>query len=192
MTSPSLPTVYLIRHGETAWSLSGQHTGRSDIPLTPNGEAVAKRIRDRLAGLSFDHVLSSPLSRARRTAELAGFSPTLDPDLQEWDYGDFEGKTSAEIRQIQPGWLLFRDGPRGGETIPQIAARVDRVVEKLRGLSGNVLVFAHGHFLRVLATRWVLQPVSFAQFLLLGTATISKLSFDHNNPDEPAIGQWNA
>lgn len=189
--SPLLPTVYLVRHGETAWSLSGQHTGRTDIPLTPNGEAVAATIRHRLAGLTFARVLSSPLSRAKRTAELAGFSPELDPDLQEWDYGEFEGKTSAEIRAVRPGWLLFRDGPPGGESVEQMTARVDRVVARLRGMSGNVVVFAHGHFLRTLACRWVNQPVGFAQHLLLGTAAICKLGFDHNNPDEPAISQWN-
>ena len=189
--TPSLPTIYLVRHGETAWSVSGQHTGRTDIPLTPAGEAVAKLLPGRLAGVTFSHVLSSPLLRARRTAELAGFSPAIDADLQEWDYGDFEGKTSAEIRKVHPGWLLFRDGPPGGESVAEMTARVDRVVGKLRGLSGNVLVFAHGHFLRTLASRWLRQPVGFAQHLLLRTAAICKLGFDHHNPDEPAIAAWN-
>jgi probable phosphoglycerate mutase len=186
-----LPRVYLVRHGETEWSKSGQHTGRTDIPLTPAGEAVAPHIGARLAGVSFARVLSSPRSRAHRTAELAGFTPEIDAGLVEWDYGDYEGLTSKEIRARRPGWLVFRDGAPAGESVLQITDRADRVIGKLKALSGNVLVFSHGHFLRVLAARWVGQPTAFAQHLLLGTATLSVLDFDHRSPDEPAISLWN-
>jgi probable phosphoglycerate mutase len=183
--------VYLVRHGETEWSKTGQHTGRTDVALTPAGETIAAQIGERLAGVSFAHVLSSPRLRARRTAELAGFAPELDADLVEWDYGDYEGRTSQHIRTHRPDWLLFRDGAPNGETVAQVAARADRVVAKLKALSGNVLVFSHGHFLRVLTARWVEQPVRFAQHLLLGTASLSVLDFDHRNPDEPALALWN-
>jgi probable phosphoglycerate mutase len=183
--------VYLVRHGETEWSRTGQHTGRTDIPLTPAGEAVAPQIGARLAGVNFATVLSSPRLRAKRTAELAGFATEIDNDLAEWDYGDYEGLTSQEIRAHRPGWLLFRDGAPNGESVHQVAERVDRAVGKLKALAGNVLVFSHGHFLRVLAARWVGQPVAFAQHLLLGTATLSVLDFDHHSPDEPAIALWN-
>jgi probable phosphoglycerate mutase len=186
-----LPRVYLVRHGETEWSKSGQHTGRTDIPLTAAGEAVAPQIGERLAGISFSRILSSPRSRATRTAELAGFTPEIDPDLVEWDYGDYEGLTSKAIRAQRPGWLVFRDGAPHGESVRQLTDRADRVVGKLKALSGNVLVFSHGHFLRVLAARWIGQPTAFAQHLLLGTATISILDFDHRSPDEPALALWN-
>jgi broad specificity phosphatase PhoE len=186
-----LPRVYLVRHGETEWSKSGQHTGRTEIPLTAAGEAVAPHIGARLAGVAFVKVLSSPRARARRTAELAGFAPEIDPDLAEWDYGDYEGLTSKEIRSARPGWLVFRDGCPGGESVQQVAGRADRVIARLKALAGNVLIFSHGHFLRVLAARWVGQPVAFAQHLLLGTATLSILDFDHHSPDEPAISLWN-
>ena len=136
--------------------------------------------------------LASPLSRARRTAELAGFAPEIEPDLIEWNYGDYEGKTSAEIRATRPDWLLFRDGCPAGESINDVATRADRLAAKLKALSGDVLCFAHGHVLRVLASRWVGQPVAFAANLLLGTATLSVLSFDHAKLDEPAIKMWNA
>ena len=186
-----LPRVYLVRHGETEWSKSGQHTGRTDIPLTATGEAVAPHIGARLAGVRFARVLSSPRARSLRTAELAGFKPETDPDLTEWDYGDYEGLTSQDIRARRPGWLVFRDGCPNGESVQQIADRADRAVGRLKAMSGNVLVFSHGHFLRVLASRWVGQPVGFAQHLLLGTATLSVLDFDHHSPDEPAIALWN-
>jgi broad specificity phosphatase PhoE len=188
----SVPTVYLVRHGETEWSKSGKHTGRTDIPLTATGEEDGRKLAARLAGLSFARVLSSPLVRARRTAELAGFAPEIEPDLIEWHYGEYEGRTSAEIRESNPGWLLFRDGCPGGESVADVAARVDRLAAKLKALSGNVLCFAHGHLLRVLGSRWVNQPVAFAANLLLGTATLSVLSFDHGRIEEPAIKVWNA
>jgi broad specificity phosphatase PhoE len=188
----SVPTIYLARHGETEWSKSGQHTGRTDIPLTANGEADGRKLGERLRGTTFSTVFSSPLSRARRTAELAGFTPELEPDLLEWDYGEYEGLTSADIRSRKANWNLFRDGCPRGESPATIAERVDRLAAKLKRLTGNVLCVAHGHVLRVLAARWVGQPVSLAGCLLLGTATLSVLSFDHNDPDEPAIKTWNS
>ena len=191
MTTHTLPTVYLARHGETAWSKSGQHTGRTDIPLTPKGEADAARIGARLAGVSFAHVFSSPLQRARRTAELAGFTPTPEPELLEWDYGECEGLKTVQIRETRPGWDLFRDGAPGGESVDDICGRIDGLVGRLKALSGNVLLFAHGHVLRVLAARWVGQPVPFGRALLLSTATVSVLGFDHHAMDEPAIKLWN-
>jgi probable phosphoglycerate mutase len=186
-----VPTVYLARHGETEWSKSGQHTGRTDIPLTAAGESAAKKIATRLSGIAFARVFSSPLGRARRTAELAGFTPETDPELMEWNYGDAEGRKTVDIRKDRPGWDLFRDGAPNGESVQQISDRADRVVSRLKAMRGNVLVFAHGHILRVLAARWVGQPVPFGRALLLSTATLSILSFDHHAMDEPAIKLWN-
>lgn len=188
----SVPTVYLVRHGETEWSKGGRHTGRTDVPLTLAGEGDAYRVRDRLSGVSFQNALSSPLARATRTAEVAGFVPVRDLDLLEWDYGEYEGLTSAEIIARQPGWLLFRDGCPGGESPGDVATRVDRLVTRLKALTGNVVCFAHGHLLRVLAARWVNQPVTFASNLLLSTGSLSVLAFDHESPDEPAIRTWNS
>jgi probable phosphoglycerate mutase len=186
-----VPTIYLARHGETPWSISGQHTGRTDVPLTAKGEADAAKIGARLTGIHFARVFSSPLSRAKRTAELAGFTPELEPDLLEWHYGDYEGLKTAEIRARRPGWDLFRDGAPGGESVPEVSDRIDRLEECLKAMSGNVLLFAHGHILRVLAARWVNQPVPFGRSLLLSTATVSILGFDHLAMDEPAIKLWN-
>jgi probable phosphoglycerate mutase len=186
-----VPTIYLARHGETEWSKSGQHTGRTDIPLTATGEAAAKKIGTRLTGIVFAKVFSSPLGRARRTAELAGFTPEIDPELVEWNYGDAEGRKTADIRTDVPGWDLFRDGAPNGESVRQISDRADRVVARLKAMRGNILLFAHGHILRVLAARWVNQPVAFGRALLLSTATVSTLSFDHHTMDEPAIQLWN-
>ena len=188
----ALPTVYLARHGETEWSKSGQHTGRTDLPLLPSGEEAARLIHSRLAGVAFTRVFSSPLSRAKRTAELAGFAPEVEPDLLEWNYGDFEGLRSAEITAKRPGWNLFRDGAPGGESPAEVAARVDRLVAKLKGLTGNVICFAHGHILRVVAARWINHPVTLASSMLLGTATLSILSFNHGRLEEPAIKVWNS
>lgn len=188
----ALPTVYLARHGETEWSKSGQHTGRTDLALTGPGEASARQLGERLAGIKFDHLFTSPLSRARRTAELAGFAPVVDPDLLEWHYGDFEGLKSSEIAVKRPGWNLFRDGAPGGETPDEVTARVDRLVTKLKGLHGNVICFAHGHILRVIAARWIGHPVTLATSMLLSTATLSVLSFNHHNLAEPAIKVWNS
>lgn len=186
-----VPTIYLARHGETEWSKSGRHTGRTDVPLTPHGEADAGRLRDRFAPCEFARVFTSPLSRAARTCELAGLTGEPDPDLMEWDYGEYEGKTTAEIRAGRPGWELFRDGVPGGESIHDITGRADRVVARLKTLTGTVVVFSHGHFLRVLTARWVGQPVTFARSLLLSTASVSALGFDHGKLDEPAIALWN-
>ena len=188
----ALPTIYLARHGETEWSKSGQHTGRTDLPLTAAGEDGGRRLKQRLAGMTFTRVFSSPLTRARHTAELAGFAPEIEPDLLEWHYGEYEGLTSAAIHTKNPDWLLFRDGAPGGESPEQIAARADRLAAKLKTLTGNVICFAHGHILRVLGCRWIGQPVLLASSLMLSTATISVLSFDHNNIAEPAIKTWNS
>lgn len=187
-----LPTIFLARHGQTEWSMAHRHTGRTDLPLTAAGEADGRKLGDRLRGMSFAKVFTSPLRRARRTAELAGFTPEVEPDLIEWDYGDYEGKTSAEIRAARPGWLLFRDGCPDGESPGAVAKRVDRLVAKLKGLSGDVLCFAHGHLLRTLAARWVGQHVEFATCLLLDTGSLSVLSFNHGKIDEPAIRVWNS
>jgi probable phosphoglycerate mutase len=188
----ALPTIYLARHGETEWSKSGQHTGRTDLPLLPSGVESAKLLGPRLAKHTFTRVFSSPLTRAKHTAELAGFTPEIDPDLLEWNYGDFEGLKSAEITARRPGWNLFRDGAPGGETPEQVRDRVDRLVAKLKGLSGNVVCFAHGHILRVIAMRWIDQPVTLATCFLLGTATLSVLGFNHHRLEEPAITAWNS
>lgn len=187
-----LPTIHLVRHGETEWSKSGRHTGRTDLPLTPTGEAEARALRPRLAGKAFDFVLTSPLARAARTAELAGFTATPDPDLLEWDYGDYEGLTSAAIRAVRPDWDLFDDGCPGGEAVAQVAHRADRLVARLQASSGNGLVFAHAHILRVLAARWVGQPVAFGRALLLSTGSVSALGFGHHSRGEPAISLWNS
>src|SRR6476619_4077566 len=155
-TNQALQIVYLARHGETAWTLSGQHTGLTDLPLTERGERNARRLEERLRGLSFAKVFTSPLQRARRTCELAGFGAVaeVDPDLVEWNYGQYEGRTTADILKERPDWQLFRDGCPGGETPQQVGARADRVVNRLRAVKGDALVFSSGHFIRVLAARW--------------------------------------
>jgi broad specificity phosphatase PhoE len=190
----TLPKIYLARHGQTAWSLSGQHTGRTDIPLTPEGEENAQRLGQRLARIkdSFQLVLSSPVQRARRTAELAGFGDRaqIEPDLYEWDYGQYEGKTTAEIHRERPDWQLFRDGVPGGETLAQVAARADRVIARLRAMGGNALLFSSGHILRVLTARWCGFEPSAAGHLMLGTASLSMLGYEHGL-DEPALQLWN-
>ena len=184
--------IYLARHGETAWSLSGQHTGRTDLPLTERGECNARRLGERLKDLEFARVFTSPLQRASRTCELAGFGhrAEIDPDLMEWNYGDYEGLTTGEITAKRPDWELFRDGFPGGESFDEIGARADRVVNRVRAVDGNVLLFSSAHFLRVLAARWLGQPVGSARFFLLGTASLSTLTHEHNL-SEPVIGLWN-
>jgi broad specificity phosphatase PhoE len=191
MSAP-LPLVYLARHGETAWSLSGQHTGRTDLPLTQHGEEQAQALGRRLHGAVFAKVLTSPSQRAVRTCALAGFgaAAAIDPDLAEWDYGVYEGRRTAEILAERPDWRLFRDGAPGGETPEQIAARADRAVARLRAVAGDVLVVSSAHISRVLAARWLGLPASGGRYLLLGTASLSLLGYEHV-PSEPAIRLWN-
>jgi broad specificity phosphatase PhoE len=190
--SESLPVIYLARHGETAWSLSGQHTGRTDLPLTERGERNARALGERLRGMIFGKVFTSPLQRAMRTCKLAGFGAVaeIDPDLVEWDYGQYEGRRTAEIHAERPDWQLFRDGCPGGESPDQIGARADRVVGRLRAIKGDVLVFSSGHFLRVFAARWLGLDASAGRYLLLSTASLSALGYEHNLT-EPAIRLWN-
>lgn len=186
-----LQHTYLIRHGETEWSLSGQHTGITDIPLTENGRKVAKLFEPLSAKESFALVLTSPLERARMTCELAGLGnqAEIDRDLIEWNYGEYEGLTSKEIRAKSPEWMLFRDGCPGGESPEQVGARVDRVITRARAANGNVALFAHGHVLRVLAARWLGFPVVAGSHFMLDTATLSVLSYYQTIP---AIKRWNA
>ncbi len=188
----SLPEVYLARHGETAWSLSGRHTGRTDLPLTERGEDNARRLRGRLAGIEFTEVFVSPLQRALRTCKLAGFAAVaqVSPDLVEWDYGDYEGGTTAEIRQARPGWYLFRDGCPGGESLAAVGARADRVIARLRADGSCTLLFGHGHFSRVLAARWIGLTTADARHLVLNTASLSIVGYEHTL-DDPAILLWN-
>ena len=185
------PTLYLARHGETAWSLSGQHTGLTDLPLTERGERNARNLGPRLAGLTFAKVFTSPLQRATRTCELAGFAAAaeVDRDLVEWDYGDYEGLRTAEIHDKRPEWKLFRDGCPGGESPDQIGARADRVVGRVRAVKGDVLIFSSGHFLRVLAARWLgLEPVN-GRLFMLKTASLSALGYE-NELSQPVISLW--
>ena len=188
----TLPTISLARHGDTAWSLSGQHTGLTDLPLNEQGERNAQRLGERLRGLHFAKVFTSPLQRAARTCELAGFGSgaEVDRDLVEWNYGEYEGRTTVDIHKERPGWFLFDDGCPGGESPAQIGARADRVVGRLRAVAGDVLVFSSGHFLRVLTARWLGLAPAAARYFLLGTASLSVLSYEHG-PSEPAIKLWN-
>jgi broad specificity phosphatase PhoE len=185
--------IYLVRHGETAWSITGQHTGRTDIELTPHGEEEARALLPRLGDYTFDHVFSSPLQRAHRTCELAGFGgvATLDADLLEWDYGHYEGRTLMDIHQERPEWELFRDGCPGGESVEQISERADRVVSHLLALKGKVLLFSSGHILRVLAARWVEAPAALGRHLVLDPACLCVLGYDHGGLDR-VIRLWNA
>ena len=186
------PEVYAIRHGETAWSLTGQHTSSTDIPLTENGRAVARRLGPILAPHSFALVLTSPRQRARETVELAGLGDraVVEPDLREWDYGEYEGLTLAQIRTRRPGWMLFRDGCPGGETAKEVGARADRVIARVRAAApGRAALFAHGHILRVLVARWIDLPASAGEHFVLDTATLSILGYYH---EAPAVKVWNA
>ncbi len=189
----NLPIVYLARHGETAWTISRQHTGLTDLPLTERGERTARRLAERLKGLTFSKVLTSPLQRAARTCELAGFKSVaeIDKDLVEWDYGQYEGRRTAEILAERPGWELFRDGCPGGESPQQVSVRADRIVSHVRAVPGNVLMFTSGHFLRVLATRWLgLEPTVNCKFFMLSTASLSALGYEHDR-SRPVIRLWN-
>jgi len=188
----ALPVIYLARHGETAWTLSGQHTGRTDLPLTESGERNGRALGARLRGLAFAKVFTSPLQRAARTCELAGFggSAEIDPDLMEWDYGRYEGRRTAEILVERPDWQLFRDGCPGGETADQVGARADRVISRVRAVRGDVLLFSSAHILRVFAARWLGLEAAGGRYLLLGTASLSLLGYEHNLA-ERAIRLWN-
>jgi broad specificity phosphatase PhoE len=183
-------SVFAIRHGETAWSLSGQHTGTTDIPLTDNGRRLAGRMRPALAREAFALVLTSPLERARKTCELAGLGDKaiIDSDLVEWDYGEYEGLTPGQIHEVAPGWLIFRDGCPGGEAPDQVGARVDRVIARARAVEGDVALFAHGHVLRVFAARWLGLPAGAGQHFLLDTGTLSVLGYYRGIP---AVKIWN-
>jgi broad specificity phosphatase PhoE len=186
------PNVFLARHGETAWSVSGQHTGLTDLPLTARGEANARTLAARLAGVKFALVLTSPLIRATRTCELAGFGSVAidDRDLVEWNYGDYEGKRTADILSSNPGWKLFNDGCPGGESPVRVAARADRVIARARAAGGNVLVFSSGHILRMIGARWLGLPPAGGAYFLLGTASVSVLSYEHDMT-EPVHRSWN-
>lgn len=182
--------IWLIRHGETEWSLSGAHTGRTDIPLTARGEEKARAIGTRLANIDFDMILTSPLQRAKRTCELAGFGDRtqVDGNLLEWDYGQYEGLSTKDIRKQNPDWFLFRDGVPGGETIEQVAVRARAVIDRTRQAKGNVALFAHGHILRILTACWLDLPPVCAKLFALSTASISTLGFEH---EVQVIQQWN-
>ena len=191
--SERLPIVYLARHGETAWTLSRQHTGLTDLPLTERGERTARRLGERLKALTFTAVLTSPLQRAARTCELAGFKSVaeVDKDLVEWNYGEYEGRRTAEIRAERPDWELFRDGCPGGESPLEVGGRADRVVKRVRAVPGNVLIFTSGHFMRVLATSWLgLEPSVNCKFFMLSTASLSAVGYEHD-VSRPVIRLWN-
>ena len=189
----ALLRLYLIRHGETEWSLSGQHTGRTEVPLTARGEEGARELAPILADIAFARVFVSPRVRAQRTCELAGLAETaeIEPDLAEWDYGDYEGLRSSEIHQQRPDWNIFSDGGPHGESPAQISDRADRLIGRLRGQSGNIALFSHGHFGRVLATRWIGAPVALGQHLALSVAALNILGFEASHPEIPVIALWN-
>ncbi|HVH17044.1 MAG TPA: histidine phosphatase family protein [Myxococcota bacterium] len=190
--SDSLPTIHVARHGETAWTVSGQRTGLTDLPLIERGERDARRLGERLRGLAFARVFTSPLQRASRTCALAGYGDfaVVDPDLVEWDYGDYEGRRTSEIVVERPGWQLFRDGCPGGESPADVAARADRVVARVRALDADVLLFSSADFLRVLAARWLGLPPAGGALFVLGTASLGVLGYDHDRT-EPAVRLWN-
>lgn len=183
-------SVFVIRHGETVWSVSGQHTGTTDVPLVDNGRQLAKRMRPILARNQFALVLCSPMQRARETCELAGLGDkaVIDPDLVEWNYGEYEGLTPKQIHESAPGWLIFRDGCPGGEAPEQVGARVDRVMARARAVDGDAVLFAHGHVLRVFVARWIGLSVVSGQHFLLNTGTLCVLGYYRNIP---AVQIWN-
>jgi broad specificity phosphatase PhoE len=186
--------IFLIRHGETPWSLSGQHTGNTDMALTERGERQAKELGERLRSLQFSAVLTSPLQRAHRTCELAGLggNAQIDEGLREWNYGEYEGLTSVQIRARRANWEVFRDGCPGGESAQQMQARVDGVVARLRALTGTVAVFSHGHCLRSLAVRWIELPILNGRNFALAAGAVSRLGYEHHRLEEPSIHLWNA
>ena len=186
-------TLYIVRHGETAWSLSGRHTGSTDIPLTAHGQAAARHMGQRLRDVRFSHVLSSPRQRARRTCELAGLgsAAVVEPDLAEWDYGDYEGRLSRDIREEKPGWNVFRDGCPGGESPGEVSGRADRLIARLATLEGTIALFTHGQFACVLAMRWIGSPVSAGVHFRLDTASLSILGHSPSHPEVRVIALWN-
>ena len=188
----TLPILYLARHGETEWSLAGKHTGLTDIPLTARGEQGARQLGQRLAGKAFTKVFTSPLQRAARTCALAGFESVAErmPDLVEWNYGNYEGRLTTEIQVDHPGWLVFRDGCPGGESPDQVGQRADRVIAKVRAIPGDVLLFSSGHFLRVLAARWLALSPEAGKYLYLSTASLSQLGYEHSL-SSPVLRLWN-
>ncbi len=191
-TSPPLPEIHVIRHGETEWTQSGRHTGLTDIPLTERGERQARRFGEHLRSRDYPKVFTSPLQRARRTCELAGFGGVaeIDPDLVEWNYGKYDGLTRAEILKQRPGWQLFRDGCPGGESVPEVTARADRFATRLRTLDCDVLLFSSGHFMRLFAARWLGIDGIYGRLLYLSTTTLSILGYEHDKT-EPVIRLWN-
>ncbi len=189
--SEGLPIVYLARHGETAWTITGQHTGLTDLPLTERGERNARRLAERLRGLTFAKVFTSPLRRAARTCELAGFGAVaeINRDLLEWNYCEYEGRLTADIHKERPNWQIFRDGCPGGESLGEIGMRADRVVERVRAIEGDVLLFSSAHFLRVFAARWLGLDVAFGKYFMLTTASLSALGYEHSL-SQPVIRLW--
>lgn len=193
-TSPGSLRLYLIRHGETEWALSSRHTGLTDIPLTANGKTQAQTLGKHLLGIRFDHVLTSPLKRARQTCELAGLDKAsiIEPDLTEWDYGDYEGKRTVDIFRERPDWNVFRDGCPHGEMPAQVSGRADRLIARLRTMDGKVALFSHGQFGGALAARWIGLALIEAWHFPLGTAALSIFSFNPHHPEVPVIDLWNA
>jgi len=190
--SETLPIVYLARHGETEWTLTERHTGLTDLPLTARGERNAQGLKERLHGLTFARVFTSPLQRVRRTCELAGFGDRaeIDRDLVEWNYGEYEGRRTVDIHKKRPDCELFHDGCPGGESLDDVGSRADRVIQQVRAVDGNVLVFSSGHFLRVFAARWLGLEAAFGRYFLLSTASFSAVSYEHRL-SQPAIQLWN-
>jgi broad specificity phosphatase PhoE len=185
--------LYLVRHGQTKWSISHQHTGRTDIPLTGEGEQEARRLGERLRDVRFSHVISSPMQRAQQTCKLAGLPNVaeIEPEMSEWDYGDYEGERTGDIRNRRPDWNIFRDGCPEGEMPAQVSARADRLIARLRTLEGNVALFSHGQFSCVFGARWIGLPVIDGPHFLLGTASLSILGYDPDHPEVPVISLWN-
>ena len=190
--SEALPIVYLTRHGETAWTLSGQHTGLTDLPLTERGERNVRQLEERLRGVTFAKVFTSPLQRVTRTCELAGFGAVaeIDRDLLEWNYGEYEGRRSVDIHKERADWQLFRDGCPGGETPSEVGARADRAVKRVRAAEGAVLLFSSGHFLRVFTARWLGLDAGMGRYFVLNPGSVSELGYEHNL-SEPTIRLWN-
>jgi probable phosphoglycerate mutase len=191
--SSDLPRLFLARHGDTAWTDSRQHTGRTDLPLNERGEERARQIGERLQRFSFSRVFTSPLQRASKTCELAGFRAVaqVDPDLLEWDYGRFEGKLTRDILKERPGWELYRDGSPEGESPEDVAARADHFIARVRGIDGDVLAFSSGHIIRMIAARWLGLPPAAGRFFFCRPASVGVLAFEHQNREEPIIGLWN-